>query len=232
MFEYHIIKRRNQRNVRLSVREDGVVHISTPWRCPPGLVKDALKEHAAWLAASIEKIEAAKALKASALEQNTLRAMFLGEYYDISIRRSAMNYGVQWSEAGFDVEIPEGVDKHDEMELIATLFTDWYASKASKHLPPRIMSFAKKMQVQVNRITIRNQKTRWGSCSARGNLNFSLRLLMMPPEVIDYIIIHELAHLTELNHSPRFWAIVQRFDPYYKTHKAWLRKNAYAMAFP
>lgn len=99
------------------------------------------------------------------------------------------------------------------------------AQQAVKELPPIVQSYADKMGVTYGRITIRHQKTRWGSCSGKGNLNFNCLLMLMPQEVRDYVIIHELAHRREMNHSKAFWNIVEEFDPKYKEHRKWL-KNA------
>ena len=77
--------------------------------------------------------------------------------------------------------------------------------------------------VQYGRITIRNQKTRWGSCSSKGNLNFNCLLMLAPPEVLDYVIVHELCHRKEMNHSPRFWSEVAKVIPDYKKHEKWLK---------
>ena len=87
--------------------------------------------------------------------------------------------------------------------------------RAKKIFPERTAYFAKRMGVTYNRITIREQKTRWGSCSSAGNLNFNWKLLLMPPELLDYVVVHELAHRKEMNHSPRFWAIVEKELPDY-----------------
>ena len=74
-------------------------------------------------------------------------------------------------------------------------------------------------------ITIRSQKTRWGSCSSKGNLNFNCLLLLAPPEVLDYVVVHELCHRKQMNHSPRFWAEVGRVLPDYKIRVKWLKEN-------
>lgn len=99
------------------------------------------------------------------------------------------------------------------------------ANKALIVIPPRTAHYAAIMGVSYGRITIRNQKTRWGSCSAKGNLNFNCLLMLMPEEILDYVIVHELAHLREMNHSPQFWAIVEEVLPDYQERKQWLKEN-------
>ncbi|RMD90830.1 MAG: M48 family peptidase, partial [Alphaproteobacteria bacterium] len=75
------------------------------------------------------------------------------------------------------------------------------------------------------RLSLRDTRSRWGSCSAEGNLNFSWRLVMAPPEVLDYVAAHEVAHLAEMNHSPAFWALVERLFPAHEAPRRWLREN-------
>jgi predicted metal-dependent hydrolase len=82
---------------------------------------------------------------------------------------------------------------------------------------------------EINNIFIKSQKTRWGSCSNRGNLNFNWKLSMAPPEVIEYVVIHELCHRLEMNHSSKFWAYVKKMCPDYKNHKNWLKKNHFRL---
>ena len=98
-------------------------------------------------------------------------------------------------------------------------------AKAKEELPAIIKKYAEVMDVTYNRITIRHQKTRWGSCTKTGNLSFNCLLMKMPENVRDYVIIHELAHCKELNHSTKFWTIVAEYCPWYKEAKLWLKEN-------
>ena len=98
-------------------------------------------------------------------------------------------------------------------------------TKAKQELPAAVQKYAGLMGVTYNRITIRHQKTRWGSCTKTGNLNFNCLIMKMPDQVRDYVIIHELAHRKELNHSSKYWAIVAEYCPWYKQAKQWLKDN-------
>ena len=99
------------------------------------------------------------------------------------------------------------------------------AQQAVRVLPDRLRRFAPLVGVDYGRVTVRCQRTKWGSCSARGNLNFNCLLMLCPPEVLDYVVVHELCHRKEMNNSPRFWAEVERVMPDYKKHRDWLKQN-------
>ena len=97
--------------------------------------------------------------------------------------------------------------------------------QAAQVLPSKVQHFAAVIGVSYGRITIRGQRTRWGSCSAKGNLNFNCLLMLCPEEVMDYVVIHELCHRKEMNHSPAFWAEVETYCPDYRIHRKWLKEN-------
>jgi len=99
------------------------------------------------------------------------------------------------------------------------------ANRAAESLPGRVAFFAERMGISYGRITIRSQRTRWGSCSAKGNLNFNCLLMLCPEEVQDYVVIHELCHRKQLNHSPAFWAEVEKVCPDYRIRRKWLKDN-------
>lgn len=97
--------------------------------------------------------------------------------------------------------------------------------RAKAYIPGRVCLCAQRLGVSYGRITIRSQKTRWGSCSARGDLSFNCLLMLMPPEIIDYVVAHELCHRREMNHSPRFYALLGSLMPDWRQHGQWIREN-------
>ena len=103
------------------------------------------------------------------------------------------------------------------------------ADEAVEYIPKRVEHFAKIIGVDYGRITIRNQKTRWGSCSSKGNLNFNCLLIYFPDSVIDYVVIHELCHRKYMNHSKHFWAEVEKYMPDYKIRRKYLKEKGNAL---
>ena len=132
------------------------------------------------------------------------------------------------------------VDKHKEMvvkekklkdlkphltDAQRALMEKRYKKAASDFFPLRVQHFEKIMGVHHKKIAIRDQKTRWGSCSSSGTLSFNWRLIMAPPEVLDYVVVHELAHFTHMDHSKAFWATVENVLPDYEKHRKWLNEH-------
>ena len=111
--------------------------------------------------------------------------------------------------------------KQDEIRLLA--------DRAAKVIPERVAYYAPRVGVTFGRITIRNQRTRWGSCSSKGNLSFNCLLMLTSPEVIDSVVVHELCHRKEMNHSQRFYAEVLRVFPDYRKWDRWLKENGKAI---
>jgi hypothetical protein len=125
------------------------------------------------------------------------------------------------------VALPEPLMKQHREDCVRHVMHRWYRSQADKFIRERVAHFAVAMNVQPARVSIRKQKTRWGSCSADGNVSFNQFLVKAPPKIIDYVIVHELAHLREHNHSPRFWILVERHCPDRLTSQQWLKDHIY-----
>ncbi|WP_072370728.1 SprT family zinc-dependent metalloprotease [Hyphomicrobium sp. NDB2Meth4] len=144
-----------------------------------------------------------------------------GEFHKLTFTgRRAAGGGVVRAHRTSD--IPElrisGREEHAPRRL-----RDWLAEEARRDLDERVQVHTRALGVKAKRIAIRDQATRWGSCSTTGVLSFSWRLILAPPRILDYVAAHEVAHLAEMNHGPRFWAHVERLVPSMKEDKLWLQ---------
>ena len=117
---------------------------------------------------------------------------------------------------------PKGAERTVQ---IKTLIENFYRDQAGEYLAERSAFFAEKLNTNFNELRIKNTKSRWGSCSSKKNLNYNWRIMLAPKEVIDYLVVHEVCHLKQMNHSPAFWHLVARLDPNFKSHKKWLHEN-------
>ena len=119
----------------------------------------------------------------------------------------------------------EALSRRPRLPVLTSAELRSLAEQAARILPERTAYFARILNVTYGRITIRSQRTRWGSCSAAGNLNYNCLLMRTPPDIQDYVVVHELCHRKELNHSVRFWALVESVMPDYRTRRQWLKDN-------
>ncbi len=124
-----------------------------------------------------------------------------------------------------EVALPPGLSQNDQLFKTKEFVEAFYKQKASEIIHDRLQYLNEHYQFTYHRVTFRNQKTRWGSCSAKKNLNFNWRLVMAPIEVIDYVVIHELCHLKEMNHSASFWSLVSELASEHKQRRRWLKEN-------
>ena len=119
----------------------------------------------------------------------------------------------------------EEAKRRSNIEAFSTDEIKELADKAKQYIPQRVEYYAKLMGLTYGRITIRSQHSKWGSCSSKGNLNFNCLLMLTPPEVIDSVVVHELCHLVEMNHSQRFYELLRQYCPNYDQCRKWLKEN-------
>lgn len=183
-------------------------------------LKDILRGKKDWI---LKKMEAADRL-AAARQVNQLQGssiFYRGRQYLVETRLEPGSTGaVEVEEDRLVVVVPPGLEGN-----ASAILERWLRQMACLLINQRIRVINEKLKLPINRVFIKGQKTRWGSCSQLKNLNFNWRLVMAPLPVLDYIVAHELAHLAEMNHSKKFWALVEEIYPGYKVHRAWLKKN-------
>lgn len=123
------------------------------------------------------------------------------------------------------LKVQSTIDERSKLEKITFEQIKELADQAVEYIPKRVKYYAEKENFVYNKITIKNLVSRWGSCSTKGNLNFNCLLMLTPDYVIDYIVVHELCHLREMNHSEKFWAEVEKIMPDYQRAELWLKQN-------
>jgi predicted metal-dependent hydrolase len=192
--------RTNRKTLAILVRPGGEVEVRAPLRCPRAQIEAFVQAKAGWIAK-----------KTAAAQENHAQRQFLLSY------QSTMP--VLGNNVPLAQLLPPGLA---EARLRAACVA-YYRALAKQLLPRRVHCWGKKMGLCPAQIKINSAKTRWGSCSGKGSLNFSWRLMMAPEPLVDYVVVHELAHLREMNHSPRFWAVVAAALPDFWSRRAALR---------
>ena len=148
--------------------------------------------------------------------------------------RKAIERFVAEHETWIDRKLAANAEKMKALSAVEPLSDEELKAlikQAKQYIPQRVSYYAELMGLTYGRISIRSQRTKWGSCSAKGNLNFNCLLMLTPPEVIDSVVVHELCHLVEMNHSGRFYALLYKYCPDYDRCRKWLNENgAYLMA--
>lgn len=218
---YRIVPSTRARSIRLRIGPHPEVTIVVPRGQVIRDVAEILLPSRTWILRHVEKIE--QGMPASLAPGACLP--YLGSEYPLVLEPSTSRSRIVLHEGTLTVTGPAAAP-----QLLQPSLEYWYREQARAILSERVRYFEPAMGVRHARIAIRDQKTRWGSCSSRGNLNFNWRLVMAPLSVIDYVVIHELAHLVELNHTPRFWEMVERHCPDHREHRRWLRENGARLA--
>ncbi|MGI6066979.1 MAG: M48 family metallopeptidase [Bacillota bacterium] len=219
VIHYIIKKSKRAKNARLSLGLEGILRVTVPERYPMKDIEPLLKGKEKWILTKMKEMTQARLTREEAQEEAASVLRYLGKEYrlvTILDARNPIRVVLEGDKAL--VTLPDNNE-----ELLRKVTEAWYRWAAQEIFTERTKIFAQKMGVTYRQIFIKNQKTRWGSCSEKRNLNFNLRLVMAPLEIVDYIIIHELAHLKEMNHSRKFWEIVDCFCPNRRQCQAWLK---------
>lgn len=153
-------------------------------------------------------------------QTQTGKILYEGKLYPVRIHITPdQEEGVDFSGEFFNIYLQ--TPQADPNALVE----NWLRQKAAEVLQAQTAQWAEKMGVQFNNVVIKDQQTLWASCSAKKNINYTYRLIKMPPAIRDYLIIHELAHLVHMNHGAEYWQLVGQYCPDYKNHRRWLNEN-------
>jgi len=215
------------RILRLVVRQESGLEIVVPSGVRSRQIEEALQRKASWILKSMRRLQDMPELK-DGRELSCLGTLLKLQLI-VSDRVAAGRPRVTLAGETLMVTLRES-DWNSSTLLRGALET-WFRRRAHTLIPDRLIAANQKFGFRYGRVTIKEQKSRWGSCSRAGNLNFNWRLLMAPLPVLDYVLIHELAHLQELNHAPAFWQLVASACPDYQIQRRWLREHGHTLRF-
>jgi predicted metal-dependent hydrolase len=211
--EYTLRRSPRARQVRVSVENDGAVRVTLPKRAPLRAADEAVRELAPW----IERRRRTLARVAAELARTPGTVPYLGR----ELRLVTEPGRTRVHRHGASLLVPSDP---------AVALERWYRRAARGEIAPRLDAAVARAGTAYSRLTIRGQRTRWGSCSQAGAMSFNWRLLLAPEAVLDYVVEHEVCHLEVMDHSPRFWRLLESRVPDWREHARWLRRYGSTLA--
>jgi len=210
-FVYTIQLKSRQKHTYIRIR-DGVVTLSAPANADIGSLHQLIDSKASWIAKSI------KSTYLHDLSMPDARVYLLGQSYGIDTHLSD-HYELKWG----DERVKFVMAERPTHDIMLQMLQHHYKQQAPAIITPRVKYWAEQMQLYPSKLSYRHAKSRWGSCSTRNNISLSTYLMMTPIELIDYVIVHELSHITHKNHSREFWSLVQRHIPDWQSKRKKLK---------
>jgi len=214
------IIRTKRKTIALQITEDAKLIVRAPFNVKDETINKVILKRKKWIEEKEREIEARDPKFSPKNFVNGEGFLYLGRYYKLKTIDDQevpliFNNGFYLSKKA----LPQAKE----------VFIEWYKKMAYEKILERVQWYAQKRNFKYNKVKITNAQKRWGSCSSNGNLNFPWRLIMAPLPVIDSVVVHELAHLEEKNHTKSFWNKVKLLMPDYEKYKVWLKNNGYLL---
>lgn len=222
----YTIEYKKRKTVELKIDPTGVVRIKAPKGTDESVVLKILIKKGDWILKKIDEMfTKSKRIEKRSYEDGE-EILFLGKLLKLTIyRRDLTKTNISIVNNELIISVPNKF----EIEEISALIEKYYRKELKKIIDKRIGFYQNNFKIKPKNITIKSQKTRWGSCSSERNINFNWKLIMAPIEIIDYLIVHEMSHLVHMNHSKSFWSLVGKIMPDYKKRQNWLNENGFLL---
>jgi predicted metal-dependent hydrolase len=214
--------------MRLVIRPESGLEVVVPRGVARATYEPFLREKGAWVVATLDRFARAPAVPAPEPLADGRRLPYAGRELMLALRFGAAAGRYHAGLVGDTLTLTLPAGRADQARRALEL---WYRRQAAAVFAERLHVCNERYGFHYGRVGVKEQKSRWGSCSRLGNLNFNWRLLLAQLPVLDYVVVHELCHLRELNHGPRFWQLVARGCPDYQAQRRWLRLHGRELAF-
>lgn len=211
-----------RKTIALIVQPNGKVIVRAPLHTSQRIILEFVKTKSNWLEETLTRVKKKQITNPSLRFEDGGLFWYLGKQYPLSLVSTQTK--IFSFRQGFFL-------KKAHLPQVKSIFEKWYKQEARSILRERTQYYAQNFGFAFKKINITSAKTRWGSYSSRGSINFTWRLVMAPLEIIDYVIIHELVHTKVLNHSQKFWNQVEQYLPDYRKRRLWLKENGVLFQF-
>ena len=213
------IIRSKRKTLSLSINENADLVVRAPHRASYDEIQKFISEKSAWIDNKQRLIKAQ--LEDNLNHHSSNKCLYLGSLYPLKIDNNSIE-PISFNGQMFTIT-------NVNRERISLSLKSWYKKRFIEVALPRLSYFSDKYKLKVNQVRVKEQKTLWGSCSNKNNINLNYLLIMAPMKVIDYVIVHELVHTIHKNHSAKFWQKVETIMPNYKDARNWLKDNGYKL---
>ena len=221
-FPFEIFKTDRRKTASIKILE-GRVHVVVPKRLSDARVKDLILKRTSWIKQKL-RIQSETVLPKPKEYVSGENFTYLGRNYRLKLipnGEEEVKLKGGYLTLGYSEKLPET----DRQSFVKKSLEGWYKGHALKRLTEKSKRYEKILRVTPQSISLKNYKSRWGSCSNSGEINFNWKIIIAPHHIVDYVVVHELCHMLEHNHSPKYWRHVQSVIPDYKMDRQWLKVN-------
>ncbi|MDD5528931.1 MAG: SprT family zinc-dependent metalloprotease [bacterium] len=222
------IIRSRRRTIELQINSDSTLIVRAPLRVSEKYINKLVYKKRLWISKKQEFMRKQKQLIKQKEFVNGEDFWYLGNAYKLQV---IDNSKLPLLPLSFESSSGVFLLSQNHLDKAKELFMLWYKEQARQKITERVNFYCSHADLKYNKIRITDAGSRWGSCGSKNGLNFNWRLIMAPPGVLDYVVVHEIAHITEKNHSKRFWLKVETIFPDYKIHRKWLKENKCQLLF-
>ena len=228
-FNYPVTVKRTGRRKTVAIRiVEGSVQLTVPMRLSDKRITSLLIQKENWVRTKLAQDAEKPILQARAFDSGEVFP-YLGKNYRLELSAGACGE-VQLRHGCLRLTVPEKLQDEPREKFIRNKLALWYREKATGWLDVKTREFSGQLGVQPDRVEVKYFKSRWGSCSLNGTIKYNWRIIMSPHRVIDYLVVHELAHLVHHNHSPDYWRMVENCLPNYRELRHWLKENGASLS--
>lgn len=214
------LTRSSRRRLCIYIHE-GKVSVAAPMRMSEEKIKEFVEQKLSWIKKTVEKQAQRPQYQKKEYTQGEI-FQFLGQEYALDLMESVTSM-VQLKKDSLCVSLGANAAMAGNKVWIHRQLLKWYVQQALEHLENRTHYFAQQLNLRYQSIKVKYYKSKWGSCSIQGHIQYNYLLILAPPMIVDYIVVHELSHLKHHNHSPQFWQLVATLIPNYQECRRWLK---------